>query len=248
MLRLGLLVCDHLPPEFRSISGDYPALFTRLFEGHPHIELVFYDLPAGQFPDSPADCDAWMGTGSRASVNDDEEWIERFAGLVREIRSADSPFAGICFGHQMMAHALGGKVERSDNGWGVGLKEVVLPDPPSWLNRRSYRVLNSHQDQITALPPSGVVLGGNDHCANSLMQVGATMIGIQGHPEFTPALSEALIRSRRGTLIPDEVADAALGSLATPPDTAALADAIVAFLALSREKSYRSVRSTMPRT
>lgn len=229
-MRVGLLVCDHMSAEFSSIAGDYPSLFERFFWSHPQVELVVYDLAADQFPASATECDAWIATGSRESVYSGEEWIERLADFVRQIHDAHRRYVGVCFGHQMIAHALGGKVEHSERGWGLGIKEVVVADPPEWLGQSSYRVLNSHQDQITTLPPGAVTLGGNEHCPISLIQLGDDMIGIQGHPEFTPALSEALIRSRRGTVIPTDVADAALESLDTPPDTEVLADAVVAFI------------------
>lgn len=233
MLRVGLLVCDHLPAEFGSISGDYPALFERLFERHPQLGLVVYDLPVGQFPANPDECDSWIVTGSRHSVydspGDGREWIGRLADFVVGIHDSHRRYVGVCFGHQMIAHALGGKVERSERGWGVGIKEVTVPDPPQWLGLGSFRLLNSHQDQVTALPPGAVNLGGNEHCPISAMQM-ADMVGIQGHPEFTTELSEALILSRRGSVLTDAVADAALESLATPPDNAAIGTALAAFL------------------
>lgn len=229
-MKLGLLVCDHVSEDFLDIAGDYPAMFRRLFARHPDVELHEYDLTAGQFPDSPAECDGWITTGSRSSVYDPVPWIEDFAALVREIATVRSPYVGVCFGHQMIAQAFGGRVERAENGWGLGIKEVSVPEPPPWLPAASYRILNSHADQVTALPEGAVVLGGNRHCPVSLMQLGEAMIGLQGHPEFVPAYVEALARRRRGKIIPSAVADAALDSLIQPPDTELLAGAIVAFL------------------
>ena len=156
--------------------------------------------------------------------------IEGFADLVREIATANSPYVGVCFGHQMIAHALGGRVEKADAGWGLGIKQVSVPAPPPWLPASSFRILNSHADQISSLPAGAVPLGGNRHCPVSLMAMGDDMIGLQGHPEFVPAYVEALARRRRGKAIPPVVADEALESLGRPPDTELLAGAIVAFL------------------
>jgi GMP synthase-like glutamine amidotransferase len=130
----------------------------------------------------------------------------------------------------MIAHALGGKVQRAEQGWGVGVKEVTVTDPPSWLGRTSYRVLNSHADQVTGLPEEALVLGGNEHCPVSLMQVGDRMLGIQGHPEFTPDYAAALLHARRGRVIPAATVDAALATLDDPPDPRILADAVGRFL------------------
>jgi GMP synthase-like glutamine amidotransferase len=230
MARIGLLVCDHVPPEFLDVAGDYPDMFLRLFAGEDDIELRPYDLTAGRFPTSLDDCDAWITTGSRRSVYESDGWIEGLAHLVRDAARSRRRFVGVCFGHQMIAHALGGKVTRSEAGWGVGLKAIELPDPPGWLPMHRYRILNSHADQIVDPPPGAVVLGGNDHCPISLMAPSETMIGIQGHPEFPSEYCEALIRARRGVVIPEDVSDAGLMSLAEPPDTSALAAGLARFL------------------
>lgn len=230
MARLGLLVCDHVPPEFLDVAGDYPDMFEELFADQPEVELVPYDLTAGRFPTSVEECDGWVTTGSRRSVYEEEAWIDRFGELVRDVARSDRPLVGVCFGHQMIAHALGGKVTRAEEGWGVGIKTVEVPDPPGWLGRSRYRILNSHADQIIDPPPAARVVGSNDHCPVSLMTLGETVVGIQGHPEFPVEYCEALIRARRGSLIPEDVADAALESLSTPPDTRALGAALAHFL------------------
>jgi GMP synthase (glutamine-hydrolysing) len=130
----------------------------------------------------------------------------------------------------MIAHALGGKVERAETGWGVGVKEVVVAEPPDWLGVARYRVLNSHADQVTDLPPGAIVLGGNEHCPVSLMTIGDHFLGIQGHPEFTEAYAAALLHARRGTVIPAETVDAALPTLNDPVPPGLLAGALVRFL------------------
>ncbi|MGF1667889.1 MAG: type 1 glutamine amidotransferase [Acidimicrobiia bacterium] len=231
-LRVGILACDHVLPEFADIAGDYPDMFVGLFGEYPGVELVTYDLTAGGFPESLGECDGWITTGSRRSVYEDEDWIVRFAELVRAAADKGRPFVGVCFGHQMLAHALGGRVLRSERGWGVGVKSVLLDGYEPWMGDTPpvYAALNSHADQVVEPPPGAEVLGGNDHCPVSIMRVGDRMLGIQGHPEFVPAYSRALMEARRGVLIPDEVVDAGMETLGTPPDTARLADWIVAFL------------------
>lgn len=230
MARIGLLVCDHVPPELSEVAGDYPDMFGDLFSERPDLDLRSYDLTAGRFPASVDECDGWVTTGSRRSVYEEEPWIEDLADFVRDLAGGDRPYVGVCFGHQMIAEALGGKVERAAAGWGVGAKDVEVPDPPEWFGRSRYRILNSHADQIVDPPPGARILGGNDHCPISLMQLGSTMVGIQGHPEFSPAFCEALVRTRRGTVIPESVAEEALRSLSTPPDDRALAEVLARFL------------------
>lgn len=228
-LRLGLLVCDHVDDRFRGVAGDYPDMFRRMLAG-ADVEITDFDLVAGKPPPSADVCDAWMTTGSRHGVNDDTEWIGALAGFVREVADSGRPYVGVCFGHQMLARALGGEVRRAPAGWGVGVKQVEVIDPPDWLPVKSYRILNSHADQVSRLPDGAVVRGRNDHCPVSLITIGERLMGIQGHPEFTPAYAGALLEARRGRTIPADVADAGVESLATPPDTQPVVDGIVRFI------------------
>lgn len=231
VMRLGLLVCDHVAPRFTGIAGDYPDMFEAMFAAHPEVDLVHYDLTANSYPVGARDCDAWITTGSRLSVNDTEPWIEWLADFVPELARTEVPFLGVCFGHQMLARALGGRVDRSNRGWGIGVKTVDISNPPpDWLGLSDYRVLNSHQDQIADLPPGAAVIGSNSHCPVSMVTVGESLMGLQGHPEFPAAYARALIEDRRGGLIPEHVADAGLASLETQPDNAALAAALVRFV------------------
>lgn len=231
-MRIGLLVCDHVHPRFRHISGDYPDMFADLFAAQPGAEIVPYDLVASAQPDL-RECEAWLTTGSAASVGDEEPWIERLMELVRQAHATGTPFFGVCFGHQMIARALGGRVARSPHGWGVGVKEVTVWERAAWMEpaRSSFLVLNSHRDQVTELPPSATVLAGNDHCPVGMLTVGERMAGMQGHPEFTPAYAQALMewRVERG-ILPPEVAEAARPTFQLAPDRELLAGWIARFL------------------
>ena len=222
-------------PEFLGISGDYEDMFRRLFAGREEVEVVVYDAVNGDLPNDPSAVDAWMTTGSRHSVNDDLSWIRDLEGFVRKVADAGVPFVGICFGHQLIAKALGGSVVRSDHGWGIGVQEVEVNEDLGLGD--SYRVLTSYQDQVATLPPGGEILGWNEHCPVSVMGVGSTILGIQGHPEFEPAYSAALMESRRGNLIPEETVDAGLASLSDEPDGDRLAAWILEFIERGRQAS-----------
>jgi GMP synthase (glutamine-hydrolysing) len=224
-MRIGLLVCDHVRPELRGISGDYEDMFRRLFAGHDDVDIVAYDVVAGAMPSEPEECDAWLTTGSRYSVNDDETWIRALEGFVRRVAAAEVPFIGICFGHQLLAKALGGSVVRSGHGWGVGVKEVAVP--PELGLGDTYRVLTSHQDQVETIPLGAEILGWNEHCPVSMFRVGSGMLGIQGHPEFDTAYSRALMELRRGKAIPEPVVEEGLASLDQAPDSGRLAEWII---------------------
>jgi GMP synthase-like glutamine amidotransferase len=219
-MRVGLLVCDHVDPGLLDVAGDYTDMFRALLEP-AGIEVVPYDLAEGEVPGSVRECDGWITTGSRRHVHETGvPWIRVMADLVREFRREDRPFVGVCFGHQMIAHALGGEVAPAAAGWGVGRKDVVISDVPGWMDAASFPIMNSHVDEITRLPPGASAIGGDEHCRNAMIRLGPRMIGMQGHPEFGVDYARALIRARRGTVVPHAVADAALEALPPAVDTA----------------------------
>lgn len=215
MTRIGLLECDHVDDRFRSIAGDYLDMFAVLL---PHLDLVPYDACNGRLPSSPDDCDGWVATGSRRSVYDDEPWIHALSGFVRSIREAGAPYAGICFGHQLLAHALGGRTARAGSGWGAGAHDMAVRD----REPHTVRLLYMHGDQVADVPEDGVVLGKTDHCPVAMLQVGSSMLGMQAHPEFPPAYLEALLDVRVGR-IGEEKTAAARASLEGPLDAAVAA-------------------------
>lgn len=225
MTRVGLLECDHVAADRRAVAGDYRDMFAALFAAHaPGLDLVPVDVVGGEPLPDPRACDGWVCTGSRHSVLDDLDWVRALAGFVRSAHAAAVPFAGICFGHQMVAHALGGRVERAATGWGVGVHPVTIERPAPWMDPPADRVALHfmHQDQVVALPPGGRVLGRAPHCPVAVLEVGEAMVGVQAHPEFTPAYTEALLADRVARIGDAEVA-AARASLAQPTDEAVVA-------------------------
>lgn len=215
---LGLLQCDHVADDLLHIDGDYDDMFRRWLPA----EWRIFDLPAGDFP-APDDCNGWVTTGSRLSVYDDVPWIHQFAALVRDIHQQRRPFFGVCFGHQMIGHALGGRVERTSRGWGVGVHEFAVHRHEPWMTPalESVSVLMSCRDQVEELPPGAVTLAGNKHCPNGMFQTG-TLLGVQGHPEWTPEFADALL-SRRADLIGPELAATARATLGQPRNSEQLA-------------------------
>lgn len=228
-MRIGLLECGHVGRRYRSIAGDYVDMFRAMVErADPTAEVVPYDARRGELPARPDACDAWLCTGSTASVYDDEPWIHGLAQLVREVHHASVPFVGICFGHQLIAHALGGRTAKADGGWGVGaIPTTVVSDQP-WMTPTvmAPTLLYSHQDQVTELPADGRVLAMAPHCPVAMLSVGDDTIGIQAHPEFGAPYVRALLVDRVDR-IGEATTELALRSLDGPTDEADVARWIV---------------------
>lgn len=221
-MRIGLLQCGHIRSELGEIHGDYPQLFGDLLADHP-VELITYDLPAGAQPDEVDECDGWLISGSSDSVYDDLPWIPPAEDFLRRAVAAGVPVVGICFGHQLLAQALGGKVERSPRGWGAGAHTYRLTRPiegwPDDVDQpASLNLIACHQDQVTELPAGAEVLASTDHCPVAAFTVGSTVLAIQPHPEFTAPLSRELTDVRSGLMGPER-ARAAIASLDRPLNT-----------------------------
>lgn len=229
-LKVGLLECDHVREDLLHIAGDYRQMFADLFHRHaPQLELVSFDVRNGEFPVSTDACEAFVCTGSRFSAYDQDDWIHELKSFVRQLRDADKPFVGICFGHQVLAEALGGKVDKAPQGWGIGVHGLNITQTESWMlpQQASCGIQYSHRDQVVRLPEHGVLLGESDHCPVAMFRVGEKMLGIQGHPEFSAAYTEALIRGRTGLIGADKV-NAANFSAAT--DEAIITNWLAKFL------------------
>jgi GMP synthase-like glutamine amidotransferase len=212
-VRIGLLLCDHLDPDVVERVGDYTELYPAAF-GPVGIELEVYEVTRGEFPGRLDGCDGWITSGSRRSCYEDEPWIERLGVVARELHQERRPHVGICFGHQLIARALGGEVAAAPGGWGVGAQTFRVTEPARWMvpPAAEFTVLMSHRDQVTGLPAGARVLARADYCPVGAYRIDDHVFCLQGHPEFVPELSRLLLQGRRST-IGETVADEGLASL-----------------------------------
>jgi GMP synthase-like glutamine amidotransferase len=223
---VAILETGRPPAGLDSRFGRYPKMIADLLG--PGFATVSYDVEAGEYPARPEDHAAYILTGSPSGVYDPLAWIPPLEAFLRAA-SGKAKLVGICFGHQIMAQAFGGRVEKSDRGWGVGLQRYrVVGDAPYLGGEREVAIPVSHQDQIVTPPPAARILAANDFSPYGVLAYAdQPALSMQFHPEFAPDFAKALVETRRG-IVPD--ADAAIASLDAPDDRAAVAGWIRRFL------------------
>ncbi|MEE4660817.1 MAG: GMP synthase [Halieaceae bacterium] len=231
-MRIGILKTDAVREELVDEFGEYPDMFEALLSPlAPEFSFVTYDVEQGEYPGDIDEVDAYLITGSKSSVYEDKPWIHRLAEFVRALHDRRKKLVGICFGHQMVAHALGGRTEKSDKGWGVGAHGARFDTLPVWHDGgdANFDVLVSHQDQVTAMAPGTQRLAGSDFCENAVCQLGEHILTFQGHPEFIKGYSERLLDIRR-SVIGEQTYTEGKASLARDLDRERVGQWIVNFL------------------
>lgn len=231
--RIGLLACDTIWEPLRTRHGDYPDMFARwLGTVDTGFELSTWPVYQGRLPPGPDACDAWIISGSRAGVYDDHAWIAPLMHFVRTAYAARRPQLGICFGHQLLAHALGGHTERAAGGWGIGNVTVHLRETAAGAApREALSLYVAHQDQVMKLPPGAVWLAHTAHCGHAMFALGGHVLGLQPHPEFTAGFMRELTAEDSFPLAADQRATA-LASYAAPVDNDLVARWAADFLGL----------------
>jgi GMP synthase-like glutamine amidotransferase len=176
----------------------------------------------GEFPKDVHAADGWLITGSRHGVYEDHPWIPPLEQFIRDAFSAHVPVVGICFGHQIVAQAMGGKVERYAGGWAVGATEYDFGDETLRLNAW-------HRDQVIRAPDGAQVVASNAFCANAALLYDDRAFTVQAHPEFRPEFVDGLMTTRGKGVVPDEVMAAAAAKLDQPIQDKTMAGRIAAF-------------------
>ena len=208
-MHIGILRTDSVSREWVSTYGEYPDMFTRLLSAEDDaLTFTTWNVEVGELPNGVEAADGFLITGSKSSVYDDKAWIRALEDFVRECHAARRKVIGICFGHQLVAQALGGVVAKSPKGWGVGVHcYTVDREGFDLADGEQFCLLASHQDQVMTMPPGATQIASNDHCEFAGMTLGQHMLTFQGHPEFIPAYSREIMTFRRDMIGAERVAE-----------------------------------------
>lgn len=232
-MQLRILETGEPPAPLKGQFGDYPAMLERMLAPL---------MPGGSFSTSPVfenaalpalgEFDGLIITGSPAGVYEGHQWIAPLEEFLRRAAAARKPIIGICFGHQLLAQAFGGKVEKSARGWGVGLHDYALTGGGEWMTpaRARARCAVSHQDQVVEAPEGARIMGGSEFCPNGVIEYAqGPILSFQQHPEFSRDYAAALMRLRKDR-IPAATIQEGLDSLGQKSDREHIAQWIAKFL------------------
>jgi len=180
---------ERYPPHFQDLFGKIRADFS--------YETI-YVLDGDPLP-NPAGLEGIIIMGSSFGVYDDPEWMEPLRDFIRKAYAANTPMLGICFGHQIMADALGGEVRKSDKGWGLGHHRYELTQKPDFMKDAPdvISLSASHQDQVITPPETATTFLASEFCPHGgLIYDNGKAMSLQAHPEFERDFSKDLLDIR----------------------------------------------------
>lgn len=233
-MRVTILETGRAPGRLSEAYPRYPDMFVSLLSrADRNLAFETVALVDGAAPPDPASCDAVLITGSPVGVYDSTPWMEQLRVFVRQAFEIRTRMIGVCFGHQIIADAMGGIVRKSEKGWGVGRHTYDIIARRPWMKDAgsSISLSVSHQDQVIEPPAGAITLARSEHTEHAVLAYEqAPVMSIQGHPEFSDAFVADLYEARRGKSLSDQAVDAAIASLKRPEDSALVGDWMVRFL------------------
>ena len=223
MMKIGILLVGRASEDLVDEYGTYAEMLIALINTEEQVfEFKTFNILDDEFPKDHLECDGWIVTGSPHGVYEKHSWIPTVSQLINNVYEASLPIFGVCFGHQLIAQALGGHVEKSEKGWGLGLHTYQVNNKPDYMSNLSEEVtLNiCHQDQVLRPPQGATVYAKSEFCENAGFYIKDKVLTMQAHPEFLVDFTKALLTARRDVTIPKEFVDPALVGLKNNPDSA----------------------------
>ena len=221
-MKIGILLVGRASEDLVDKYGTYAEMLINLINSDEKLfEFKTFNILDGIFPLNHNDCDGWILTGSPHGVYEEHSWIPIVSQLIKDIYDNKLPIFGVCFGHQLIAQALGGNVEKSTKGWGLGLHTYQINNKTNYMGNLSSEVtLNiCHQDQVLSPPNGATVYAKSDFCENAGFYIKDKVLTMQAHPEFLVDFIKALLTARRDVTIPKQFVDPALIGLKSHPDS-----------------------------
>ncbi len=200
---IGILDADVIthPTLKNQYIAESQMLKTLLKTVSPNIQFKTYAVLDCQYPQHMDECDVYLITGSESSVYDAAPWILILKKYVQSLYQQGKKLLGICFGHQLIAHVLGGETRRSINGWGVGVHTYSSTRAGQLLMLpREFSLLVSHQDQVHNLPPNATLVASSDFCPVAAYRIKHQVLCFQGHPEFVVHYAQTLLSGHENSL------------------------------------------------
>ena len=231
---LNIIECDVLYDDLIEDYTSYGTMFERFFKGVSldSIEVRYQSAIARSLREPQGD-EVYLITGSKFGAYEDEIWITELIPWIQQAHRVGARLIGVCFGHQIIAQALGGQVVNSDKGWGVGIRSLALKGSPNITAKstlpKALRLIYSHQDQVIQLPKRAETLLGDDFCPYAGFYIGEQVITFQGHPEFDAEYTQRLL-GRRAENIGLEKFDAAMASLNGETDNVAIGEYLLEWM------------------
>ena len=197
-MKIAIFQTDHIPEHRRSVSGgNYPDMFANLFfKLSVVVDLDIFDVTEQEYPESYDIYDGFIITGSKATAFDNLAWITKLKSEIVKIYNKNKKIIGICFGHQILAQALCGRVERGPKGFAEGVRNVKVLTKRAWMNpfHNYLSLLFYHQDMVVELPEGAEFISTSDYCKVQMFCINNHILGIQAHPEMLKVHNHALIK------------------------------------------------------
>jgi len=199
-MKIGILNSDTVQIDGAMEFGQYPEMFSKVFWGvDPNIQFKTYEVQFDNYPSDINECDAYLITGSKASSYDDVQWIHNLKKFIQALHENKKKLIGVCFGHQIIAEALGGSVRKSPEGWHAGVDSISLNSNALIYGDegKNYNLVFSHQDEVEKLPKNATLIAGSASCPIGMFVIDNHIICTQGHIELDKKFARMIYDFRK---------------------------------------------------